>query len=103
MSDGYVYRDLNGKRVSVSEMEAGKLYTWRPESAVDDPTPTTNPQDQDYWPQDSLHDAAKQVVGGIKGLVPNARHALREAAERADAPPVGRAASDAFVGRALRI
>lgn len=70
---------------------------------VDDPTPTTNPQDQDYWPQDSLHDAARQVVGGMKGLVPNARRTLREVAERADAPPVGRAASDAAIGRALRI
>jgi hypothetical protein len=60
-------------------------------SMSDDPTPTTQPKDQDYWPQDALHDAAKQVVGGIKGLVPSARRTLREAAERVDAAPVGRA------------
>jgi hypothetical protein len=50
------------------------------------------------WPKDPLHEAAKQVVGGMRELVPDARKAMREASEKADAPVTGRAARDAAIG-----
>jgi hypothetical protein len=56
---------------------------------------------RDSWPKDTLHDAARQVVKGAKDLVPQARQAIRDAADKASAPPTGRAAQDGALGRAL--
>ncbi len=56
---------------------------------------------RDSWPKDTLHDAARQVVKGAKDLVPQARQAVRDAADKATAPPTGRAAQDGALGRAL--
>ena len=64
--------------------------------ASDQPAPVG-----ESWPKDSLHDAARQVVGGMKDLAPAARTAIKQAAEKADAAPTGRAASDGALGRAL--
>lgn len=55
----------------------------------------------DSWPKDALHDAAKRVVGGMKDLVPDARQKVRDAADKASAPPTGKDARDGALGRAI--
>ena len=54
------------------------------------------------WPKDALHEAAGRVVGGMRHLAPQARAAVRKAAEDADRPPSGREAQDHALGRATR-
>jgi hypothetical protein len=53
------------------------------------------------WPKDTLHDAARRVVGGVKDLVPGARKAVADAVTDASRSPIGRAASDAGLGHAI--
>jgi hypothetical protein len=50
------------------------------------------------WPQDKLHEAAREIMGNPKGLVPQARKALKGSLDRADAAPAGREASDRAIG-----
>jgi hypothetical protein len=53
------------------------------------------------WPEDALHEAAREVVRGAKDLVPRARKAVSDATA-ASKPLSGRAAQDHALGRALR-
>lgn len=68
-------------------------------------TTTNFPQDApdpgESWPKDAMHDAARSIVHGAKRLVPQARQAVREAVDKADAGPTGRDAQDGALGRAL--
>ncbi len=61
-----------------------------------------DPIKERLFPDDAIHRAARDVISGAPSLKPNARKAVREALDRADAPPIGRKASDEAVGRAFR-
>lgn len=63
--------------------------------------PDDAPDPGESWPKDAMHDAARSIVHGAKRLVPQARQAVREAVDKADAPPTGRDAQDGALGRAL--
>jgi hypothetical protein len=64
---------------------------------TDDPSPTN--------PTDAIHQEVERVIGNIAGgkVNPPARKALRGALDKAEAPPQGRAASDAAIGRIAKM
>jgi hypothetical protein len=51
------------------------------------------------WPDDEVHQSVDKVIGGMGKVVPPARKALREALDKAEKDPEGRAKSDAAIGR----
>jgi hypothetical protein len=68
-----------------------------PAQISDDPAPTN--------PTDAIHQEVERVIGHIAGGKVNqpARKALRGALDKAEAPPQGRAASDAAIGRIAKM
>ena len=72
-------------------------------ATVSAPAATKDRATDPVGPNDETHQQVERVIGDLVNnrVVQPARKALREALDKADAPPRGRAAADAGLGRAI--
>ena len=88
-----VLADRDEARKRIAELEESNA------AHTDDPR-ATDP----IGPNDEAHRSVEETIGHIVNgrVIPSARAKVRAALDKADAPPTGRAARDAALGRALR-